>query len=211
MILPTMTDMERERELLDEFRRFVKRFNRETVNKWDKAAMKQSVFPKIYHWSETTARKNTLHIVGYIHGRKAVHEGYVSIMYTTMRTDKGTHLFMYTDYKGEYLYIFPPHALERYSSRLNLCLGGSEVAEHYIRRQVASNGGGDYDKETGRCIMSTDDGIWMGKQLSDHSYLFKTFVDNTLLYKDQLEEGDECKTDFDEFLDMTKKYFKGLK
>ncbi len=210
MILPTMTDEQRMQELMTDFRRFYTKFVREIEPKWDKMALKQNVFPKIFRWTQVSASNNNIHIAGNIYGRKAVREGYASMMYTTMRTNKGTHLFMYTNCGEEFLYLFPPHALLRYNDRLSLHLSDAETVDHYICRQVQSNGGGEVDEVTGKCILATDDGIWMGNRIIGNFYIFKTFVDNSLLHDNQLKEGDNCKNDYDEFIEMARKYYKQL-
>ena len=211
MILPTMTDEQRINELMADFRSFWTRFTRETVYKWDKAALKQNKFPKIYHWSDTSKNNNKINIMGYITGRKAVRTGYVSIMYTTMRTYKGTWMFLFINNGGEFIYVFPPHALDRYRERLGLDFSDTEIIDYYINKQVQSNGGGETTLLDGKCILATDDGIWMGNQLFGDNYIFKTFVDNSLLRDSQLEEGDNCKNDIEEYLDVMRKHIKEQK
>lgn len=208
MILPSMTDEQRINELTEDFRRFWNKFKHDIVYKWDKAALKQNNFPKIYHWSDVSKNNNKINIAGFITHRKAIRVGYLSIMYATMRTFKGTHLFMYTENEGEYIYIFPPHALERYRERLGLELSDAEIVEYYINRQVCSNGGGDTSLYDNTCILATDDGIWMGNKLFGNNYIFKTFVDNSLLRKEQLKEGNESILDIQEYLDVMRKHIK---
>lgn len=116
-------------------------------------------------------------------------------------------------YRGSesFLYMFPPHALDRYRERLDLELSDAEVVTHYIDKQLSSNGGGEIDIPTGRAIMVTEDGIWMGNFVSENAYIFKTFVDNGHLYENQMEEGNNAMADYQEFVDLARKYYKKLR
>lgn len=199
MIVNTMTNKELENELLPEFRSIYKIHGHETSRKWMKEVSKRTIFPIIFKKTYVSKKKNTYYYYGYFPDRKARKEGYMGVCVTTMRTNKGICTFMYAKKSAEedYIVMFSPHSVNRLVQRAGAMVTHEESTDEFVRRFAGDSGCYGYEYPNGDVAFYFKDGVLLGKAVSEHFKIAKTFVDSGRLYEDQLSESKEACKDFE--------------
>lgn len=182
MIVPAMTY----NEIIDEIKRdipFVFDLSVKKDRKVRRLVLKASVFPLRIYSFVTSKNKNRWLLTWEAHNRKNINDNILFAMICIANHANGRLAIMpnFNNSKDLSFSIFLPHFFQRFAERIKIDSTGEDLIRRYF--QYNANFGIDIKKEmvseTKYTILATGtstEGVALGHQLADGSFLFKTFI-----------------------------------
>lgn len=207
MFVHTMTDYEKRRQAIEDTQEVDRYMKNVLWKKLVKEIKKYNKFPRIFKFQYTTRNKNKYYMMLRAESRNTIDKPYWLHVYTIMDSNEGKYAMIAVSQYGiiESFQIYAPHLFARYTKRYGLQMYEEERIHRFMEDSIDLKYGGVKVKD-GKAMAIVNGGVILGDCEGD-IIVFKTFVDDSLLRSEQVENGEQIVDGFNERRELYKLMF----